>query len=184
VASDYYVYCWTNTTNGKQYIGKGRGRRAREHLSHFKTRNTHLVFYRALTKYGPDAFSLCFLALGLEEELAFELETVAISVYGTQKNGYNCTAGGEGLRGLVRTEEHARHISEAKRGKAMSPEACANIKAAKQNVSVETRQKMAEAKRGKSQPDSQKQARSKALTGKPWSEARWEAHRRAKEQRG
>lgn len=149
---DFYVYCWTNTLNGKRYIGKGRGGRARLHLSRAKCGRTDLPrFYRALRKYGAGAFELGFIATGLSDATARSAERTFIQMYDTQAHGYNLTDGGEGLSGA--SLEVRAKISAAQKGRPKSPEARANMSRSNANrgkpLSEETKRKLSESKRGR-----------------------------------
>jgi group I intron endonuclease len=169
---DFYVYIWTNRISGKQYVGKGIGRRAADHMrSAFHKRKGCTAFYRAIALYGPEHFEMRFLATGLSEDLAFALECAAIDAYGSQREGYNCTSGGEGVR-MPRTAEHNRRISEAHKGLRHTENSKKRISDGKTNPSKETRDKMRLAKLGKKMPAETKAKKSAALKGRPWSEAR------------
>lgn len=113
IARIHYVYCWTNSVNGKKYIGKGKNRRAWHHMSNAKLSTASPVFYRAIRKYGKVAFHLEMLHTGLSEAEAYVLEIEAIRELRTRDPlGYNLTAGGEGVSGLdfsaVKNKKHLR----------------------------------------------------------------------------
>lgn len=112
----YCVYCHISPSN-KRYFGitcqkvndrwvNGHGYKYNEH------------FYRAITKYGWDAFKHEILFEGLTREEASEKERELIQKYDTtnQSKGYNIAMGGFG-GGHPTSEETKRRISEAKRGK-------------------------------------------------------------------
>jgi group I intron endonuclease len=91
-----YVYVWTNSVNGKQYVGKGTGRRC---YKHFEDAGTKSLLHAAGLKYGRGAFSLEIVADGLGDEAAYTLEMEEIARLGSLVPlGYNLTSGGEGLR--------------------------------------------------------------------------------------
>lgn len=93
-------------------------------------KNEH--FYRAIQKYGWDAFKHEIVAEGLTREEACALEESLIAEHHTQdyRFGYNISAGGEANRlaqsskdkiseankGKVRTEEMKRKMSEMRMG--------------------------------------------------------------------
>ena len=90
------VYRFTNTRNGKSYIGYSNNvdRRYREHLLDAKNGST-LPFHRALKKYGIRAFEFEILAEGLADAtLAAQEEERLIVAYKTNETGYNCNTGG------------------------------------------------------------------------------------------
>lgn len=109
----YYIYRFTNKTNGKIYIGKTNNvdRRQVEHLSKSKTSNNG-HFYNAIRKYGFDSFELDILIECENEEQAYLKETDFIKQHkSNDKNfGYNSTLGGEGLKGI--SEDTRKKMSE------------------------------------------------------------------------
>jgi len=131
----YLVYKITNSINGKCYIGiSGRRVNVRwlEHLERTRQgKRTGNRLYAALAKYGPDKFRVEVIAYAFSEEEARTLETYYIKKFNSFKRGYNCNLGGHGF--LKFPEHIKRKISEAQKGKIISPE---------------TREKMSLAKRG------------------------------------
>jgi group I intron endonuclease len=109
----YYIYRFTNRTNGKLYIGKTNNvdRRQIEHLSKSKASNNG-HFYNAIRKYGFDSFEMDILDECENEEQAYLKETDYIKHYkSNDKNlGYNSTLGGEGLKGI--SEDTRKKMSE------------------------------------------------------------------------
>lgn len=116
------IYKWTNTTNGKAYIGKCHNtleKRTREHLA---GRGSQLL-KSAFDKYGVDAFTLEILYDGVFDVMLDTFERDAIKTYNTKApNGYNLTDGGTGGNGLKHTEEFKKKVSERHKGKVMSDE--------------------------------------------------------------
>jgi group I intron endonuclease len=120
---EFYVYCWTNLVNGKKYVGKGKGRRALDHLK--AGQRSALAF--AILKHGREAFSLEYLAEALTEPEAFALERQYIADLKTRAPaGYNLSDGGEGpAAGRTMSEEERefhrqnqlgrKHTEESKR---------------------------------------------------------------------
>lgn len=131
----FYVYIHRRATDGLPfYVGKGRGRRAYSP----KDRNKHWRHIDA--KHGR---TLQFVADGLSEAEAFELEGFLIAFMGRKDLGtgplVNMTDGGEGhagyqqspeavearvapLRGLKRTPEQRARMSASMKGIRKSPE--------------------------------------------------------------
>ena len=116
-------------------------------------------FWHHVVKKYPD-YKVDVVATGLSWEMACELEELMILEYGRRDLGtgtlVNLTNGGDGSKGVVRSEETRQKISAAKKGenapwygKKLSKEHRQKISAAKQNISQETRQKMSAAKKGK-----------------------------------
>lgn len=94
-----YIYCITNKINNKKYIGKTEDlveERFKEHLNSINTkRDYNRPLYRAIRKYGKDAFYVEILEEVKNNNLN-EREEYWISFYDTYHNGYNATKGGDG----------------------------------------------------------------------------------------
>lgn len=84
------IYLVTNTINGKRYIGKTAVSIKKRWYQHCKNaeygKDTHL--YKAIRKYGKEAFTVEFLADGLDDE--------EIKMIETHQPEYNMTKGGDG----------------------------------------------------------------------------------------
>ena len=125
------IYKIENRINGKIYIGKSFNRdlstRIIEHnyeLNHNKHHSIYLQ--RSWNKYGKDAFTwstVCQYFCVTEDELN-EYEKYYIKFYksNNKKFGYNMTIGGEGISGLIHTNESKRKMSIAQKGKIVSEE--------------------------------------------------------------
>lgn len=111
----------------KSYIGKHAGDDPAKHRwcngkGYLKKGGKH-KFARAIKKYGWENFSheiIGWCEAESVDELNYmlsEWECYYIEKYDSYYNGYNSTFGGEGLKGLIRTPEHCKHLSEAKKGK-------------------------------------------------------------------
>jgi group I intron endonuclease len=104
MTSEFYVYCWTNLLNGKQYVGKGKGYRAGRHITDKRSVVSH-----AIAKYGLENFRLELVEGCLTEDAAFELEAQTVRERGSlAPAGYNLTPGGEGRSGPTSPENAAR----------------------------------------------------------------------------
>ena len=124
----YCVYCHTNKTNGKKYIGitcqdiqdrwriDGRGYAGQK------------KFYNAIIKYGWDNFIHEILYTGLSEEDACEIEKFLIEYYGSIKNGYNVQSGGHPTKHSSKTIEK---IKASHLGKHRDPKTVAKMTATK-----------------------------------------------------
>jgi group I intron endonuclease len=108
--NDFYVYMWTNSANGKAYVGKGQGRRAMRHMRK-TTRAASTALQHAVAKWGRDVFVLRYLAMGLDEQTAFALEVAAIEAYKSCDAGYNMTRGGEGSVGVKKSAQLREELS-------------------------------------------------------------------------
>ena len=94
-----YIYKITNILNGKSYIGKTMltvQERWREHCKDYKRdRYEKRPLYAAMNRYGVENF----IVEQLEEcsdTILNDRECFWIEYYGTFKNGYNATIGGDG----------------------------------------------------------------------------------------
>ena len=121
----FYVYEHIrNDTKEVFYVGKGKGNRSSNKSIHHRSKYWQRIVSKA------NGFSIRYVAVDIEEELAFFVEIERISQL--KENGVslcNLTDGGEGTSGLVFTEEHKNKIGDAHRGKTMSEEARAKISA-------------------------------------------------------
>lgn len=94
-----YIYKITNTINGKMYIGKTESsieKRFQQHCRDSKKeRMSNRPLYRAMQKYGTEFFSVEEIEQTDNPE---EREIYWIEFFGTFKNGYNATLGGDGKR--------------------------------------------------------------------------------------
>lgn len=104
--NDYYTYAYLREDKTPYYIGKGRGRRI-----YAKSR---------VIKPPEDKSRIIFLKKNLTEEEAFKHEIYMIAIFGRKDLGTgilrNLTNGGDGVSGLIHTEEHRRKNSEARIG--------------------------------------------------------------------
>lgn len=94
-----YIYKITNDVNGKIYIGKtdfSIEKRWKEHLSDFQRKKyENRPLYKAMYKYGPTHFHIELIEECSTQE-ASAREIYWIEQYGSFKNGYNATNGGDG----------------------------------------------------------------------------------------
>lgn len=150
----YEIYMHRNRKSGKAYIGQTmRGVRSRLYSHESAARHgSNLPFHRAIRRHGIEAFETVVLAVCFDAEAASEFERALIAEYKTfGKGGYNATLGGEGtagtrisarrrreisrqFRSLKRTEQHRRRISDALKGRKMSPEWVEKIASQKRGV--------------------------------------------------
>ena len=92
-----YIYKITNDINQKIYIGKTEfsiEKRFKEHCKDaFKEHNEKRPLYSAMKKYGIENFHIELIE---ETDNPEEREVYWIEYYGSFKNGYNATKGGDG----------------------------------------------------------------------------------------
>lgn len=100
------IYKITNKINGKSYIGQSIDveRRFLHHKKYRRTGEKNKSLYRAIKKYGIENFSFEIIDICRKEELD-KKETYYIEKYGTFKNGYNMTKGGESILGYEFTKK-------------------------------------------------------------------------------
>lgn len=116
----FCVYQFINKKNNKKYIGKTKdfNERLNEHLYHAKS-GSHLPFHRALKKYGIDGFTYDIIEYFDAEEDSFKSEIKWIDYHKTNiykhgnSFGYNLTDGGDGVSGLIMSEESKQKMSKA-----------------------------------------------------------------------
>lgn len=87
----YSIYCYTNTINGKKYIGQSKDITHRCQPSNYKGCTK---FYNAIQKYGWENFTREILEEDLTLDEANFLEQHYISLYDTITSGYNLKTGG------------------------------------------------------------------------------------------
>ena len=117
----FYIYCATNTVNGKKYVGYTENFELRkyQHLWHAEN-NPEWHFHRAIAKYGPEAFQWSILEETEDQDYALHvLEEFHIRKHNSHAydgHGYNYSYGGNGA-GRPVTEERKRKISDTIRRK-------------------------------------------------------------------
>ena len=89
------IYCIENKVNHKKYIGLTT-RSIEERFSEHCKADT--VIGEAIRKYGVDNFMCYEVDKAQSKNELSELEIHYIHYFGTLKNGYNCTIGGDGVK--------------------------------------------------------------------------------------
>lgn len=167
----FYVYEHLRADTGQAfYVGKGSGGRA--HV----TSKYHRSIYWQRTVAKAGGFTVRMVAESLPEELAFLAEIERIDQL--RRIGMelcNLTDGGDGMAGLVRTQEWRDKIGRAHKGKIISQEVRDKIAATVRRIgyvhSEDARKKISEAHRGntytlgRKQPEQEKKKRAKSLLG-------------------
>ena len=94
-----YIYKITNKINGKIYIGQTSGSIEDRWRAHLADRNRRSYekrpLYSAINKYGPENFIIEEIEECSIDEMS-DREIYWIEYYGSFKNGYNATKGGDG----------------------------------------------------------------------------------------
>ena len=126
------VYVYTNTINGKQYVGETtqEDKRKWEHL-YTATVNVNKAktskFYRAIRKYGYDKFTyeVLYKFESTDKDLVKETirlkEIEYIELFDTYKNGYNSTIGGGGAGFVKHTDEAKKKMSDFQKNRVRKP---------------------------------------------------------------
>jgi group I intron endonuclease len=120
----FIAYIITNKVNGRAYIGitsRGVRQRWNEHLYDARVRRIMLIS-RAISKHGPQNFTIRVLASAYDWRAICKLEQELISQHGTRApNGYNVSEGGEGPFGIKRSAESIERSAAKHRGKPCHP---------------------------------------------------------------
>ncbi|MCC8068712.1 MAG: GIY-YIG nuclease family protein [Ruminococcus sp.] len=97
----YKIYKYTNSLNGKVYIGQTKNSLARR-ADNGRGYDRCPAFYNAIQKYGFDNFTVEILADNLTLEKANELEEYYIAQYDStnREKGYNLRVGGNNSEAL------------------------------------------------------------------------------------
>jgi group I intron endonuclease len=109
----FCVYKITNTLNGKLYIGitiRPLQTRWKQHIT--QSRTSEYPLHKSMRKYGIDQFTIEVIEMCIDHTTLLQRERYWIECYNTMiPNGYNITAGGEGIFGMHRSEETKRKIA-------------------------------------------------------------------------
>lgn len=111
----YCVYCHTNKTNNKRYVGITKLAPPKRWCAG-KGYCTQPKFYRAIEKYGWDGFDHEIIANNLTEDEAKNFEILLIQKLDCIKNGYNTSRGGDSGNCIEYTPEMRAKCSERFRG--------------------------------------------------------------------
>lgn len=129
----WVIYIHTLTLDGRKYIGQTNDIHSRWKPSAYKTCTK---FYKAIQEYGWNNFTHEIIYDNLTLEEANELEEKLIAEYDTINNGFNLEFGGTNhlhsqetkdkmsktRKGVPKTEEHKKAISEALKKYKRTPE--------------------------------------------------------------
>jgi group I intron endonuclease len=140
-----HIYAITNTVNDKIYVGQHAGDLPAYLLLNFRRAvssdrwNDKPVLYRAIRKYGPEAFVIRSLVVASDKQQVNELERFFIRTLDARdpEIGYNLAEGGTGgatRTGYKNSPEHVLRARLGITGKPKSPEHRKNLSLAKTGV--------------------------------------------------
>jgi group I intron endonuclease len=109
------IYCFTNKTNGKKYVGQTWQKLGRRLNAHKNENRSNSRLHLAIEKYGIANFDVAILATVSSQDDADRLESFWIAILDTLDGGYNLTQGGQG-RGKIFSGESRKKMSDAKQG--------------------------------------------------------------------
>lgn len=158
----YTIYKSVNTKTGKVYVGFDSKWPNRVKVHKSSSKNQDSKFYRSIRKYGWDNFEWSVLYQSKDKQHTLkEMESYFINEYDSFHNGYNSTLGGDGIFGLIHTEESKIKISQGNKiSKPQTPEHSKKIGDAlrgkkKQPHTEDTKRKISQSNKGVSKPMSE-----------------------------
>lgn len=155
--NSYYVYTHIRLDTGKVfYVGKGKGRRAFWQ----NQRNKH---WKAIV--AKAGFEVHFIASGLTEEKAFQLEKETISYFG-RVNLANYTDGGDGASGAKKSQEFKDLMRQKMIGRKFLPETIDKMRKMAKQRGPEFQVKRVEKLRGRKHSDEHKAKIAQANIGR------------------
>jgi hypothetical protein len=169
-----YVYTLAYPNGIVFYVGKGTNDRIYDHewiaaIEDHKQYNSYKS--RAIRKIWREGGQVKkdILAYFDVDQEAFDFEVALIFFMRPYGHLCNLTDGGEGAKGLLRSEESRKKLSDAKKGSKLSEEAKRKISEANKGkiVSEDTRRKLAISQKGRVYTAESKQKMSNAWNGRP-----------------
>ena len=149
--SAFVLYKIACAANGKLYIGytsKTAEERFTMHLQNARWKK-RTALYAAIRCYGPDAFSVEEVLRCETHVEACEHERRLIAEFASLlPNGYNMTRGGDGV---PLTPEQREAANAKKRGRCSEKQLAAAMRRRGSKASDETRKRLSEARKGKTQ---------------------------------
>jgi len=122
---NYYIYfIYEIDSVNPFYVGKGKGRRLHDHLQPRRLKKNTFLYnkLRSMIKKGEE-FTIQIVMDGLTESEAFVEEMYFIQKFGRRDIDTGClcnmTNGGDGVSGLIHSEEHRLKLSISRRNAVM-----------------------------------------------------------------
>jgi len=147
----YTIYRAKNKQNNKSYVGFDSNWPKRKLDHHNPCRD--LPINRAIKKYGKENFDweVIYQSKDYGHTLN-EMEPYFIKEYDSMKNGYNCTAGGEGIRGWKHSDRTRRLLSKQAKQREITEEQLQTLRDNARRMrymghSEETKAKMSESQK-------------------------------------
>jgi group I intron endonuclease len=117
------IYKAVNKKTGKVYIGFDSHWPNRVRIHKSSSKNQDSKFYRAIRKYGWHCFEWFPIYQSYDREHTLNvMEKYFIEQHDSFKNGYNSTAGGDGIFGHKHTDIAKKIISDTHKGKKLTLE--------------------------------------------------------------
>ena len=124
----YSIFC---ISNNKYYIGQAIDieKRIKAHINKLKSNNHHSPYLQnTYNMYGEKDFIFEVVEYCNIDELDTK-EQYYIKAYDSlNPNGFNCTTGGNGMRGFVFSEETKKNWAKSRKGKYMGKEHTKSVK--------------------------------------------------------
>jgi group I intron endonuclease len=159
------IYVIERIETGQKYVGKGIDVEYRMNTWHGGCK----YLYRALKKYGKDAFYRYIIEYCDEKELNYWENYYIINLHShVSEGGYNITWGGDGISGFHHSDETKTLISIASKGKVTSEETRARISIKRTGYIMpdESKKKIGEKNKGKKRSNKFCEDMSKRVSGK------------------
>jgi group I intron endonuclease len=112
-----FIYCITNSSNGKRYVGQTSHSLQTRLGNHFRAARAHRMYrlQQAIRKWGEENFSISLIRITLTQAEANDAEKHYIAVYRSFEHafGYNMTEGGFAMSEKARESRRARWLGDS-----------------------------------------------------------------------
>jgi group I intron endonuclease len=140
---EFYVYIIFRPSGAPCYVGKGCGKRWREHFKPSYLKRHHNERLARIIKNAGGSLPVVIIRSGLTNQQAIDLEKAFIAAIGRSPNGplVNMTDGGDGQVGLIFSQATRQKMREAALGRINGPETRARISASNKGKTITEEQK-------------------------------------------